>query len=77
MVRILLFAGIAERAAARDWTLEETPATVAELVAMLRSRHPFLASVPFVVAQNQAIARPESALCDGDEVALLPPVSGG
>ena len=51
--------------------------TLKVLVATLRDRHPFLGTVPFVVARNQAIAREGEPLRDGDELALLPPVSGG
>jgi molybdopterin converting factor small subunit len=52
-------------------------ATIGGLLATLRARHPFLGSVPFVVARNQSVARDAEPLRDGDELALLPPVSGG
>jgi molybdopterin converting factor small subunit len=76
---VLLFAGLAERAGAREWRLEDVAerSTVGGLVASLRNRHPFLGSVPFVVARNHAIAGEGDPLRDGDELALLPPVSGG
>ena len=43
------------------------------------TRWPALASrrQSTVLAVNQEFARPETPLQDGDEVALLPPVSGG
>lgn len=77
-VRVRLFAGIAERAGVREWRLDDVAErTVGALVQSLRARHGFLASVPFLVARNHAVARDGDALSDGDELALLPPVSGG
>jgi molybdopterin converting factor small subunit len=47
-------------------------------VAGLRTLPP-LAGLPTeaLVAVNQAFAGPDTPLADGDEVALMPPVSGG
>jgi len=41
--------------------------------------HPRLAKLPqeALFAVNQAFAMRDTALADGDEVALMPPVSGG
>jgi molybdopterin converting factor subunit 1 len=54
-------------------------ASVAELLALHRSSGKAAASVwdSIAVAVNQEYARVEDVLKDGDEVALLPPVSGG
>ena len=69
----------------RDWAgrdrleLELAPgATVADAVAAAR-RFPGLERLPAapVVAVNEVYAAPEAPLADGDELALLPPVSGG
>jgi molybdopterin synthase catalytic subunit len=51
-----------------------TPPTLAALLA-----DPRLATLPreALLAVNQAFAGPETPLRDGDEVALMPPVSGG
>jgi len=78
-VRVLLFAGLAERAGAREWGVDDLAdgTTVGALVTSLRARHPFLGAVPFVVARNQEVAEDRDAVEDGDELALLPPVSGG
>jgi molybdopterin synthase sulfur carrier subunit len=32
---------------------------------------------PVLVSRNQEMASPETRLCDGDEVGLFPPVTGG
>jgi molybdopterin converting factor subunit 1 len=54
-------------------------ASVAELLILHRSSGKAAASVwdSIAVAVNQEYARAEDVLKDGDEVALLPPVSGG
>jgi len=55
--------------------------TVAGLTRWLQERdarwHSALADPRLHVAVNQEIARPESAVADGDEVAWFPPVTGG
>ena len=52
-------------------------ATVAQLLERLRNgaSHPVWSAL--AVAVNQEYARADDVLKDGDEVALLPPVSGG
>ena len=53
--------------------------TVADLVASLRERFPRLAppDVKIVVAVNEEYAEPDLTLKSGDEICLIPPVSGG
>ena len=52
--------------------------TLAELVAMVCSRYPGLPDPDrVVVAVNNVYRDPDFILDDGDEVALIPPVSGG
>jgi molybdopterin synthase sulfur carrier subunit len=56
--------------------------TVATLLAHLRARggafaHELAAGRAFRVAVNHAMASDATPLCDGDEVALFPPVTGG
>ena len=54
-------------------------ACVADLLELVRARHTELTPLLPVTraAVNQALAPPDAALADGDEVALLPPVAGG
>lgn len=54
-------------------------ATVADLIALLRRQFPRLAppEVSIVVAVNQEYAAPDQTLHPGDEICLIPPVSGG
>ncbi len=63
---------------------EQIPAaqTVADLLIILRNRGGVWAEElaegkAFKVAVNHALANPATALKSGDEVALLPPVTGG
>lgn len=58
---------------AEEWALPEPP-TLAALLA-----DPRLAALPreALLAVNQTFATPETRLVEGDEVALMPPVSGG
>ena len=72
MVRVRLFAGLRERA---GWSEREIDAaTVADVWAALD-----LGDEPggLLYAVNKAYADRDRALADGDEVALIPPVSGG
>jgi len=79
-IHVRLFATYREIVGAKDvaWTAE--PGTTLEdfLRAFLR-RHPQLAPhrETMLLAVNHAFAEPSTILREGDEVALLPPVSGG
>ncbi|MBI4513141.1 MAG: molybdopterin converting factor subunit 1 [Gemmatimonadetes bacterium] len=78
-VRALFFASYREWAGtdALELRLGEG-ATVADAVTLVR-RRPGLERIPesAVVAVNEEYAPSETALRDGDEVAFIPPVSGG
>ena len=54
-------------------------ASVADLIAACRGRYAGVGEIwdSMAVAVNQEYARAEMMLREGDEVALLPPVSGG
>ena len=58
----------------------EEGATVADLLDRLAHKHPGPGAVPWraiAVSVNAEYALARHVLCDGDEVGLLPPVSGG
>jgi MoaD family protein len=79
-VRIRLFAIQRELAGAREIALELAPAaTIEDAWTALVERHPVLApgrpAVRF--ARNGEYADPQTTLADGDELAVIPPVSGG
>ena len=74
-VRIRLFAGLRERAGTGELELElPDGAVVADALDRMRG---LTEGVPVVMAVNQEYADPQARLHGGDEVALIPPVSGG
>jgi molybdopterin converting factor small subunit len=52
-------------------------ASVNNLLELLELRVPTLKQAPGLVAVNHSYVRLDTILQDGDEVALIPPVSGG
>jgi molybdopterin synthase sulfur carrier subunit len=82
MIRILYFASLRERLGCAGETLTETPATVAELRAVLAARgdpwnEVFVQGQRVLAAVNQEMAVDSQPLQAGDEVGFFPPVTGG
>jgi molybdopterin synthase catalytic subunit len=74
-VRVRLFAGLRERAGTDELTLElPNGAVVADALKQVQA---LTDGVPVVMAVNQEYAPAGQTLGDGDELALIPPVSGG
>jgi molybdopterin converting factor subunit 1 len=79
-IQVLYFAVFRERLATDSEPLElPAPATVADAIAALETRHDVIAKLRgrYRVAVNHAMADPSAALSDGDELVLIPPVAGG
>ncbi|MCU0509706.1 MAG: molybdopterin converting factor subunit 1 [Anaerolineae bacterium] len=79
-VRVRFFAGLRELMGANELRLDlPDGADVAAVLARLEADYPQvrLKNRRFTVAVNRAFARPDQVLAEGDEVALIPPVSGG
>jgi molybdopterin synthase catalytic subunit len=79
-IRIKLFAVLRDKAGVSDLRLElPEAATVSSAIETLVARHPALKPVArrIAFAVNLDRAAPETILHDNDELALLPPVSGG
>jgi molybdopterin synthase catalytic subunit len=79
-IRLVAFASAADALGAGETELElPEGADVARLRAELERRHPEIGPLwgRLAVAVDGEIVGPETALYDGAEVALLPPVSGG
>jgi len=78
---IRLFAGLAESIGLTHITLtvKQTQITVAELKELIIRDYPNTAQMITIsfVARNQAYASPEETIVESDELALIPPVSGG
>jgi len=77
-IRVRLFAALREEAGARVVEAEgRTAGEVADALALrYGQRFAKIASVGQVVVNGERATR-DTALTEGDEVALLPPVSGG
>ncbi|MBM3757347.1 MAG: molybdopterin converting factor subunit 1 [Acidobacteria bacterium] len=79
-VNVLFFGVLRDIAGQRECSVEvEEGITAAGLFDYFVSRFPTLEQVrkSTMVARNQEFSDPSTVLADGDEVALLPPVSGG
>jgi molybdopterin converting factor subunit 1 len=77
-VRLLHFGVLRERLGGGESGLEmRDGATVGEVLNVYRERLPDFMWDSIAVAVNQEYAKADVVLKDGDEVALLPPVSGG
>ena len=75
IVRVRLFAGLRERAGTGSLELElPEGASVGDALAAVGD---VAAGVPVVMAVNREYARSDVVLAAGDELALIPPVSGG
>ncbi len=79
-IHVLLFATFREIVGAKEvaWTADPDT-TVGRFLDAFLAHHPRLSPHrgSMIVAVNLDVATPSTVLQDGDEVALLPPVSGG
>ena len=78
-VHVRLFASYREAAGVGHIDLELSPgATVRDAIARVLRDHPLVAEGrQVVIARNRDYAGVDDRLADGDELALIPPVSGG
>ena len=78
-IRVLLFARYAELMGHTELGIEvSAPATVRTVLDTLRGRAGGVQLPPApMVARNRVHAHLDTALEDGDEVAVLPPLAGG
>ena len=78
-VHVRLFASYREAVGSGHVVLElPSGATVRDAIALIRQQHPHLSvSRELVVAKNRDYAGLDDPIGDGDELALIPPVSGG
>lgn len=78
VVRVRLFASYREAAGTGKLDLQlPAGASVNDLMLQLEERVPTIFRARGLVAVNQEYVGPDFLLRDGDEVAFLPPVSGG
>lgn len=79
-IRILLFAAVAEALGQRSITLQlPSPASVRDVIQHLEHAYPHASELirVAVIARNQEYAAWDETVLPGDEIALIPPVSGG
>ncbi len=77
-LRVRLFASLVEAVGAQEVSLPaEADDTVGALEVRLRAAHEGLREAVFRIAVDQAYAQAEDPVRPGQEIALLPPVSGG
>ncbi|MBM4420783.1 MAG: molybdenum cofactor biosynthesis protein MoaE [Chloroflexi bacterium] len=78
-VTVRLFAGYREAAGVSRLDLDiAEPATAGDVVREIRRRHPHAGSGRgLAIARNGDYVDPMAPLAEGDELALIPPVSGG
>jgi molybdopterin converting factor subunit 1 len=79
-VTVRLYAGLRDLVGAREITMElPSGATIATLRERLGEEHPAVQPMlpVLVCAVDEEYVPGEHALRDGDQVALIPPVSGG
>jgi sulfur-carrier protein len=78
-VKVLFFGRLKEIVGHAEDSIESAAATIEQLFALYSTRNPELAKYrsSLVASRNQEFADWDTPLHSGDEVAFLPPVSGG
>ncbi|MBC8404558.1 MAG: MoaD/ThiS family protein [Planctomycetes bacterium] len=82
-MRVLLFAGLADLAQASAVDLDLTAVAdtgvvhVRDLKATFEQRFPSAVGTSYQVALDHAYANDDEPVLDGQEIAFIPPVSGG
>jgi molybdopterin converting factor small subunit len=71
------FYGILRERIASELFLNVSLKNVSEMRSYLEANYPILVNIPYLVAINRTISSPESPLTPSDDIAILPPFSGG
>jgi len=81
MAKVLMLGRLRDVAGWRERTLDAPPATLSALRALLAAEDPALgealAGRGVQAAVNKALVRADASIAPGDEIAFLPPMSGG
>jgi molybdopterin synthase sulfur carrier subunit len=75
-IKVLLFGELAQLAGSAELILKDVDSTN-NANEMLKSKFPLIASKKYIIVLNKQIVKDSQSLHDGDELALLPPFSGG
>ncbi len=77
-VTVKFFASVRDVIGERSQTIDVADdATVGSVWQVYAARYPRLASMGLVYTVNHEHSKPDRVLKDGDELAMIPPVSGG
>jgi molybdopterin converting factor subunit 1 len=79
-IRVKLFALLRDRAGTSEWSMElSAGASVATAMSLIGQKAPAIRELlpRIAVAVNREYVKPDHVLNNGDELALIPPVSGG
>lgn len=81
MIIIRFFAGIKEKVGKEEVLLDSTGGSVADILSLIEKDIPkiseILLSFKTMVAVNHEMAGMQTLVRDGDEIAFIPPFSGG
>jgi len=81
MIVIKLFAILKDKAGAGELTIPAGPTTVSELLRQISKDYPALSDIlsrgGILISVNQEFVKQDALIKDNDEVALMPPFSGG
>jgi molybdopterin synthase catalytic subunit len=81
MITVKLFAILKDKTGRGEVSVDFRGGTVSELLAQVSREYPEIADVltcgRILASVNQEFVRPDAVVKDGDEVALMPPFSGG
>jgi MoaD family protein len=81
MIIVKLFAILKDKAGRDELRIEAGPGTVSELLTVVSNQYPILSDMisgnRLLISVNREFAKADSRVKDNDEVALMPPFSGG
>lgn len=77
MISILFFAQLQESMGQSQMEVPLVGKTVAEVKAWLEKEYPLLSLGQVMTAVNEEFARDQTIVNEGDQVAFIPPISGG
>jgi molybdopterin synthase sulfur carrier subunit len=77
MNKVLFFAHLRDAVGAEFLTVDAGGKSVAELKADLTGKYDLPRMESVMTAINEEFARNDEIISDGDEIAFIPPVSGG
>ncbi|MEK3710383.1 molybdopterin converting factor subunit 1 [Bacillus sp. FSL K6-1005] len=77
MIKILLFAGLAEKAGMSTLEIDMEQATTDDVKAVLKEQYGLESIDTAMIAVNESYVKENTSVSSGDTVAVIPPVSGG